>query len=165
MGPCTHCHQRGYKCRFTSNSSKCGECICSNISCDVFVPSVLNLAWVKREEEHLASKKMAAQMLVAETAQQYINAHAHLKRLEMEQELLQLRGDEMVRRGLRTINELEAVKVVEGKEAIENQLQNLQASFPSAAELPFLDAAISWADIGAPNKIAQEVAAHWQNSC
>jgi hypothetical protein len=58
----------------------------------------LDLAWVKHEEEQLATEKIAVQILVAETAQQYTDAVAHLQRVEMEQELLKLRGDEIIRR-------------------------------------------------------------------
>jgi hypothetical protein len=117
MKPCTRCQQRNFTCRLTSHSSKCGECICSDVSCDIFVPSILDLAWVKHEEEQLATEKIAVQILVAETAQQYTDAVAHLQRVEMEQELLKLRGDEIIRRGLRNVYELKAVTVFTSLEA------------------------------------------------
>jgi hypothetical protein len=77
---------------------------------------------------------------------------------------LKPRGDEITRRGLRNFNELEAVNVLERKDAIGKQFNSVQASSPSAAQLPFLDAAVLWADMETPNEVAQEVAAHWQDS-
>ena len=93
---------------------------------------------LSREEERLRSEKSEARVALR-------SAMAKLERLESQEEMLRRRGEEMLRRGFATLEELEEEDRKEGeqkeRERIEKEALQLAAASPSSASDP-LD--LSW---------------------
>jgi hypothetical protein len=128
MTPCTSCNNHGRTCVVLNEQSKrCGECVRRGYNCDVVGPSDGDWRALEREEERLAFETRLTREAVA-------TAMAKLKRLELQRDLLKKRGAEMLRRGLQTLDELDAVeeeerKAKEKKEAEESQQAEAHRAF------------------------------------
>lgn len=112
MAPCRACFTSGRKCVVSPHSKRCSECVQRNTKCDVSAPSVSDWEKLRLEEARLEAEEELA-------AQQEQEAFARRMRLRRMQKLLKSRGGEMLRRGLATLDELEAVEERERKEAEE----------------------------------------------
>jgi hypothetical protein len=130
MPSCSRCEKRGLDCRVSPESTKCGECVRSNMRCDVHGPSVQDWLKLRQEEERLAAEEAAAEILEEEAARKQAEARARVKRLRLQQKLLKQRGSEMLRRGLKTLDELDEV---EERERWEREAAELPARATTAS--------------------------------
>lgn len=128
MSPCTHCETHKRTCVVSPDDDKnrCSECVWRGIKCDVEGIPVRDWAALEREEERIRSARQAAVELMAITS-------ARLARLEKQQEFLRKRGRDMLRRGLSTLDELDAAE--------EKERQSSASAAPSVPliELPEFD--------------------------
>ena len=111
MFPCTNCEKHNRSCVVAegSNSKRCGECVRRGVKCDVEGIPVRDWETLEREEERLRLEK--------EITLQAVQAGlARMARLEKQQDHLKRRGAEMLRRGLKTLDELEAQEEKEKQE-------------------------------------------------
>lgn len=123
MLPCSRCDKRGLQCLVSPASRTCGECKRSNVKCDSSGHSVGEWEKLRREEERIARETRTAREAV-------IEIQSRLLRLEKQQSLLKKRGGEMLRRGLATLDELEAVEEQEKREAEEASVREQNAQPP-----------------------------------
>jgi len=111
MSPCSFCERNGHQCLVAEESSRCGECARRGQKCDVEgIPTSSWLA-LEREEERLSSEEAKATATAAE-------AMARLSRLQKQKKFLRSRAKDMLRRGLKTLDELDAA---EEKERLEKE--------------------------------------------
>jgi len=117
---CSRCEKRGLQCLVAPDTSRCGECVRSKQKCDVDGPSVADWENLEREERRLEEEER-------ETL-------AKLLRLGTQKRSLRQRAREMMKRGLSSLDELDAVERQE-KEA---ELAKVQATLLPAAsdEIP-----------------------------
>ena len=114
MSPCSSCKKHNRTCVVLNEQSKrCGECVRRGYRCDVIGPSDGDWKVLDREEQRLAFETRITREAVA-------TAMAKLNRLELQRDLLKKRGSEMLRRGLQTLDELDAVEQKE-KEELERE--------------------------------------------
>ena len=114
MPPCSYCERNSRKCIVSEGlSGRCSECVRRGERCDVEGPSSGDIQSLLREEERLSRERK-------ETL-------AKLLRLDRQQEFLRTKGREMLRRGLRTLDELEA------EEEKEKQMETERAANEAAS--------------------------------
>jgi hypothetical protein len=122
MFPCSNCERGNKKCLVSDkeNSGRCSECVLRGAKCDVEGIPVGEWRSLEREEERLRFEKDKALRLMSETT-------ARILRLEKQQEFLKSKGRDMLRRGLKTLDELEEA------EAKEKQMEEERAAAEAAA--------------------------------
>lgn len=115
MDSCSNCVRRNVTC-FSSprDSKKCAECVRRKLKCDCMGPEHPDWIKLEREEERLDREE-------EETL-------AKLLRLRKQKRLIRTRGKEMLRRGLKTLDELDAA------EEAERVAAEITAPNPSSAE-------------------------------
>ena len=97
MSACSNCARRNRTCFSSpSDSRKCAECVRRKLKCDQSGPSHNDWIKLEREEERLDQEE-------EETL-------AKLLRIRKQKKYLRSRGKEMLRRGLQTLDELDAVE-------------------------------------------------------
>src|SRR5690242_20272191 len=101
MMPCSFCEKQNRKCIVApkEDSLRCSKCVCHGGKCDVNGPLSLDWESIDRQQEKLMQEEEEAM--------------AKILRLRKQQSFLRKRKKEMLRRGLRTLNKLDAA---EGKE-------------------------------------------------
>ena len=107
MPDCSSCARHQRRCVVSSQSSRCAECVRRGDRCDVGVPSAGEWASIERETARL--KKLEDEAM---------EAIMRLPRIRKQKEFLQKRAAEMLRRGMKTLDELDAAEAAE-KEARE----------------------------------------------
>jgi hypothetical protein len=112
MPACTPCRRRHKTCVVSSDSNKCSECVAlgGRTQCDVFGPTPQEWATLERTEQGLADE-----LREAEEAQQKLMNHlfemqAKVLRIRKQREMFRARAAEMLRRGLRSLDDLEALE-------------------------------------------------------
>jgi hypothetical protein len=143
MPPCSYCERNERKCIVSEeDSSKCSECVRRGERCDVEGPSSGDLESVLREEQRLDAEEEATT--------------AKLLRLQRQRKFLRKRAREMLRRGLKTMDELDEAEEKERQEKENSERVGREAAATAPAELsdPFaldpslvLDQAF-WAEMG-----------------
>jgi hypothetical protein len=103
MLACSFCRKNGKLCVVSSESTRCSECVRIGKRCDVAGPSVSDWKSLEAAEEKLELEAEKAEAAMAEAA-------ARLARLRKQRRFLKKRGAEMLRRGLSSMDELEAVE-------------------------------------------------------
>jgi hypothetical protein len=130
--PCSHCSKQDRRCVVDfDRSAKCAECIRLKLVCNVSSdPWDRN---VPREHELDSIGKQISRL-----DEQKEEAMAKILRLEKQRQLLKRREKEMVRRGLKFIEELDALEEKEREEK-ERQEREAAAQEPeaTAGEIPF----------------------------
>ncbi|CAG8971363.1 hypothetical protein HYALB_00006912 [Hymenoscyphus albidus] len=108
--PCSNCRRYNRKCFVLNNKSqKCGECVRRGVRCDALQSANDDLQSIRLEEERLKFERdMAFEAAMA--------GLARVRELEQRQQELRERGIDMVRRGLRTLDELDVAEEKERKE-------------------------------------------------
>ena len=106
MSPCSYCLKHNKKCIVSDSSTRCGECARFGKKCDVAGPSAAEWQALEREEKRLQTEKEEAFASLAASM-------AKLQRVEKTQRLLKTRAGEMLRRGLKTMDELDAAEEAE----------------------------------------------------
>jgi hypothetical protein len=112
-------------CVVSSDSDRCLECVRQNkAQCDVWGPTTQQWAALEREEDRLKNEWRAtqeAQRLLQEEHQRLferlLESQAKLLRLDKQREMFRDRAAEMLRRGLKSLDELDALEKKEREEA------------------------------------------------
>lgn len=145
---CAPCLRHGRRCIvLPRDSGRCSECVWRGFSCDAGVRGVSASDWssLEKEEQRIRAEKKATL--------------AKLLRLERQEEFLRERGMKMLRRGLSSLDELDAVESVERAAVEDFEREREVAShqpFSSPAPLdPMSFADIDpndplWANLGFP---------------
>jgi hypothetical protein len=150
MPSCSTCERSGRKCIVADEkSSRCSECVRQGKACDVAGPSMSDWDALDRQEEKLDQEEE--------------EAHMKIIRIKKQKKLLRARRKEMVRRGLRTLDELDAAerKETEQKEREEAEQLALAQTIPlpsSGDEVPVDPAFLPdsfWGDLGFVDGTAQ----------
>jgi len=111
MAPCSYCEKRNKACVVSPDSSKCAECIRQKRKCNVEGPSTSDWSALDTMEERLERE-------TEETAQVMATAAAKLARLQKQKKLLRTRAKDMLKRGLKTLDELDEAEAKEREEAV-----------------------------------------------
>ena len=107
MPTCSLCERSGRTCIVADEkSSRCAECVRQGRACDVQGPSLKDWASLDRLEQQLDAEEEAA-------IQRSDEAMAKVMRLRKQKRLLRAKRKEMLRRGLRTLDELDAAVAAE----------------------------------------------------
>lgn len=156
MDSCSNCVRRNVTCISSpSDSRKCAECVRRRLKCDCVGPEHPDWVKLEREEERLDREE-------EETL-------AKLLRLRKQKRLIRTRGKDMLRRGLKTLDELDAAEDAE-RAAVEKSAQNeieererqkndARPSPPPTAEVPSSDDLFSvltpsfWEQFGVDGRI------------
>jgi hypothetical protein len=143
MLQCSFCEKNGKTCIVSSaNSRRCSECIRVGKKCDVDGPSVGD--WKSLED---AETRLDAETEKAEAAMTEVMAR--LTRLRKQRKFLKRRGAEMLRRGLKSMDELEEVEEKERKEkGGQNRLPTPLERSPLSAD--FSESALDFQLLEAP---------------
>jgi hypothetical protein len=122
MFPCSNCERGNKRCLVSDkeNSGRCSECVLRGASCDVEGVPVGEWHALEAEEARIKAEKETAFRLVRENM-------SRIERLEKQQGFLKSKGKDMVRRGLKTLDELEEV------EERERQMETERAAIEAAA--------------------------------
>jgi hypothetical protein len=130
MFPCSGCDKRNVKCVVSDkeNSGRCSECVLRGVKCDVEGIPVGEWRALEMEEDRLEKESEAASRLLAENLRLAQENSARLARLEKQKKFLKSKGKDMLRRGLKTLDELE--------EAEEKERQAEERSRAAAAAIP-----------------------------
>ena len=122
MFPCSGCDKNNLKCVVSEkeNSRRCSECVRRGTSCDVKASLASRWRALEMEEDRLERESETALRLAEENL-------ARHKRLEKQKKFLKSKGKEMLRRGLKTLDELEEV------EERERQMETERAAAEAAA--------------------------------
>lgn len=117
MSPCSRCAKYDKKCLVAPGSSRCSECvkIGGRNTCDVHGPSPAEWEKLDREEKKLAATWEAAQREQLALFERLAEQQAKLLRLDKQRTMFRTRAAEMLRRGLKTLEELDAVEEAEQK--------------------------------------------------
>jgi len=135
MIPCSTCRRRNRKCVVAPDrSDRCSECIRAKVPCNVKasladmwedeVPSMTDWESIEKQEEKLREQEEEAM--------------SKILRLRKQQRLLCQRRDEMAKRGLKFLDELDAAEEKERKEKeLAQAAQTTDTSVPTVE--PILD--------------------------
>lgn len=105
--PCSNCVRYNRQCVVLGDrSQRCGECVRRGTRCDALQASVNDLQSLRLEEERLKLERDAA----FESAMANL---ARVRELERRQQELRSRGMEMARRGLKSLDDLDAAEQAE----------------------------------------------------
>jgi hypothetical protein len=113
MPSCSYCEKHSRECRvaLTSSPKRCSECIRRGGKCDVEGPSISDMTFIVQEQERLEAAEEAA-------ALQEQDAFNRRMLIRSKQKSLRVRAADMIRRGVRTLDELD---VLEEKERVERE--------------------------------------------
>ena len=113
MSPCSLCSKHDRKCIISDDGSRCSECMRRGKKCDAKGPSLADWEALDQEENRLRREKEETSTLLMELVTKVQEAAAKLQRLEKTQRLWKTRAKEMLRRGLKTMDELDAAEAAE----------------------------------------------------
>ena len=108
MAPCSRCEQRGFTCLVAKDSSRCSRCINAggSVKCDVHGPSEESWRSLERAEKKLDDEWIATQ-------ERLLALQSKLLRLDKQRQMFRKRAAEMLRRGLKSLDELDAAEEAE----------------------------------------------------
>ena len=117
MLPCDRCQKKSLKCVQSIASRYCSECKRVDANCSAAPPSALEWDNLQKEEDRLSAEKEVtlSNLLRLSTEKEVILLK--LLRLEHQQKSIKTKGAEMLRRGLASLDELEAVEELERQSA------------------------------------------------
>src|SRR5271166_6090664 len=113
MSPCSLCSKHDRKCIISDDGSRCSECTRRGKKCDAKGPSLADWEALDREENRLRREREETSTLLMESVTKLQEAAAKLQRLKKTQRLWKTRAREMLRRGLKTMDELDAAEAAE----------------------------------------------------
>jgi hypothetical protein len=119
---CSACSKHGRACVvLPRDSGRCAECVWRGFSCDAVARGVTESDWsaLEKEEQRIRSEKK-------ETL-------AKLLRLERQEEFLRERGMKMLRRGLKTLDELDEA---EAREKVETERVDTEEATTESEPVP-----------------------------
>lgn len=145
MAPCSRCEKSGLECRTLPESKRCGECVKSGyMKCDVSGLSPSEWDILTQEEARLEAEEEAAALAEQE-------AFSRRMEIRKRQKELRDRGSEMLRRGLRTLDELDAAEDKERREREQEEERQRVAtetvgSSSAVVDLDFFDPSLPGPD-------------------
>jgi hypothetical protein len=115
MPSCSRCERRGTECRVAKDSARCAECILAggNVKCDVLGPSSSEWAALERAENKIVDEVKQAEEAQAQLFLRLHEQQTKLLRLRKQQEYFRNRAAEMLRRGLKSMDELDAAEAAD----------------------------------------------------
>ena len=128
MPSCSRCRKDPRRvCVVSSDSDRCAECIRAggSVKCDVWGPSKSDWAALEKTEKDLADAWAEAQAEQQRLFERLSAQQAKLMRLNKQREMFRARAAEMLRRGLKSLDELDAVEAEEALRGDEALLQTL----------------------------------------
>jgi hypothetical protein len=152
MVSCSNCVRRNQTCISSPDSQRCAACVRRGAKCDQNGPSLSDWKAVDKEEERLEREE-------EETAQRIAEGVAKLARLRRQKKFLKRRAGEMLRRGLKSLDELDAAEASE--RASISAVDDPFLAPLSAEELASLDAEFL-ANLDVVGGTGEEVVAHSQ---
>lgn len=113
--PYSLCEKTGKTCIMsnTSGSIRCAECARLGKKCDVEMPAISDWEALEKAKNKLDVEEQQARDEAAQLAQAMAAAAGRLDCLARQRKFLKKRGAEMLRRGLKSMDELEEVKAQE----------------------------------------------------
>ena len=131
--PCSFCEPLSLPCKMAEGVSRCSECVRRGRSCDGSGVTVTAAQTLIREKRRLEREEDEAEGELLRTQQQFdaelsrlqqqLNERvARLARLRRQRKAVISRGQEMIRRGLRSLDELEEADRSKSGAAIDVQL-------------------------------------------
>ena len=111
---CEHCKKRSFKCIAVEGSKRCSRCIHAGLVCSLMGVKYLQWAVLRAEEEQLRISYDKA----LNDARECLAQCGHLEKQRLH---LQTRGEEMLRQGLKTMDELEAAEEKEKQDQEEKE--------------------------------------------
>lgn len=124
MTPCSRCEKKELKCVVGVDSSRCAECVRSNVSaCDALGPSQADWSSLERGEKKLREQLEAAEADQRRLLESMIEVQNRVDRLKRQRDSFVDRAAAMLRRGLKSLDELEAVEEKEAREKEEAERQ------------------------------------------
>ena len=126
MSPCSFCEKNGKKCVvLPTGTPRCSECVRLGKKCDVEGIPAGDWEAVEREEFRLDTAEMLAEDSFRKAQSALNEAVNRLARLRQQKKFLRKRAGDMLRRGLKTMDELDAVEEKEAREKEEAERQVL----------------------------------------
>ncbi|KFZ20001.1 hypothetical protein V501_00353 [Pseudogymnoascus sp. VKM F-4519 (FW-2642)] len=110
MSPCSNCLRSDRECIVAPGHRRCSECTRRNSQCNACAPSPADWEKLRKEEERLEAEEEAAAFQEREAHLCAQEAYARRMRLRKQQKALKTCGAEMLRRGLHSLDELEAAE-------------------------------------------------------
>jgi len=109
MPQCSRCSHRGFLCKVGKEFSRCVECVRSSTKCDC--RGLFNVEWrfLKQQEDALEEKMRLTIVRANELHQELREQYARMERLRKQKKSLKERGSEMLRRGIQSLDELDAL--------------------------------------------------------
>jgi hypothetical protein len=162
MSPCSRCAKRDLRCVVGPDSTRCSECIKAGggVKCDVHGPSSEDWGALEREERKLADALDAAEIEHQKHLDGLQETQNRLRRLRKQREAFQVRAAMMLRRGLKTLDELDAAEAQE-KEDVSSLLEAEPLDPGLAAALETFDATDPfWSTFVLPSAAAADPSSH-----
>jgi hypothetical protein len=122
MSPCSRCEQKDLKCLVAADARRCSECVRSGVKCDVLGPSQADWVALERGEKKLREQLEAAEAEHRKFVEGLLETQNRVERLKKQRESFVARAAAMLRRGLKTLDELDAVEEAEAHEAASRAL-------------------------------------------
>src|SRR5208282_1819614 len=113
MSPCSLCSKHDRKCIISDDGSRCSECTRRGKKCDAKGPSLADWEVLDREENRLRREEEETSTLLMESVTKVQQAAAKLQCLKKTQRLWKTSAREMLRWGLKTMDELDAAEAAE----------------------------------------------------
>jgi len=146
---CSYCEKHEFACVASSCSGRCAECVAQRRKCDLSGPSPEEWESVAREETRIRREKeriraekraLATARRELETRQREMEAKLlRLERLEEvndeKEDILKVRAAKMLRLGLKSFDELDALEETEKREAARVAIEATAEGEPSAFSL------------------------------
>lgn len=134
MSPCSFCEKNGKKCIVVpEGASRCSECVRIGKKCDVEGRPAGDWAAVEREEFRLESAEMFTEDNLRKAQDAINEALNRLARLRKQKQFLRKRAADMLRRGVKSLDELDEIEERERLESEEEVLQKQQARATTAS--------------------------------
>jgi len=109
MPQCSRCARRGFLCKVGKESSRCAECVRASTKCDCRGPSDVEWRSLEQQEDALEEKMRTTAVRADELHQELREQYARMERLRKQKRSLKERGSEMLRRGIQSLDELDAL--------------------------------------------------------
>jgi len=109
MPQCSRCSHRGFLCKVGKESSRCAECVRSLAKCDCRDPFDVEWRSLEQQEDALEERMRLTIVRANELHQELREQYARMKRLRKQKKSLKERGSEMLRRGIQSLDELDAL--------------------------------------------------------
>jgi len=122
MPQCSRCARRDFLCKVGKESSQCAECVRSSAKCDCRGPSDVEWQSLEQQEDMLEEKMRLTAVRADKLHQELREQYARMERLRKQKKSLKERSSEMLRRGIQSLNELDALDNQNGSELNERMV-------------------------------------------